>query len=54
MLIGIRDLDDGEKRLTREAGVTVYTMKEVDRLGITRIAEETLGRLAHLPRLHSA
>ena len=52
VLIGIRDLDDGEKRLMREAGVTVYTMKEVDRLGITRIAEETLGRLAHLPRLH--
>ena len=52
VLIGIRDLDGGEKRLLREAGVTVYTMKEVDRLGMTRIAEETLARLAHLPRVH--
>ena len=52
VLIGIRDLDPGEKRLLREAGVTVYTMKEVDRLGVTRIAEETLARLGHLSRVH--
>lgn len=52
VLIGIRDLDGGEKRLLRQAGVTVYTMKEVDRLGMTRIAEETLARLAHLDRVH--
>ncbi|GMU66624.1 MAG: agmatinase [Acidobacteriota bacterium] len=52
VLIGVRDLDSGEKRLMREAGVTVYTMKEVDRIGLPRIAEETMGRLGALPRLH--
>jgi arginase len=52
VLIGVRDLDGGEKQLMREAGVTVYTMKEVDRMGLSRIAEETLGRLGSLPRLH--
>jgi arginase len=52
VLIGVRDLDDGERSLMREAGVTVYTMKEVDRLGLPRIAEATLGRLGGLPRLH--
>lgn len=52
VLIGVRDLDGGEKKLMREAGVTVYTMKEVDRMGLPRIAEETMGRLGALPRLH--
>jgi arginase len=52
VLIGVRDLDGGEKQLMREAGVTVFTMKEVDRLGLPKIAEETMGRLGALPRLH--
>ena len=45
-LIGIRDLDDGEKRLLREAGVRVYTMSEVDRIGIERAVRESLDRVA--------
>ena len=45
-LIGIRDLDDGERRLLREAGVRVYTMSEVDRIGIERAVRESLDRVA--------
>ena len=52
VLIGIRDLDGEEAKLMRNAGVTVYTMKEVDHVGLPRIAEETLARLGGLPRLH--
>ncbi len=52
VLIGVRDLDGEEARLMRAAGVTVYTMKEVDHVGLPRIAEETLQRLGGLPRLH--
>jgi arginase len=52
VLIGVRDLDGEERRLMREAGVTVYTMKEIDRVGLPRIADETLERLGGLPRLH--
>ncbi|AEB11596.1 arginase [Marinithermus hydrothermalis] len=52
VLIGIRELDPGEKLLLREAGVTVYTMKEVDQLGISRIAAETIERFRGLPKVH--
>jgi arginase len=45
-LIGIRDLDEGERRLLREAGVRVYTMSEVDRIGIERAVRESLDRIA--------
>ncbi len=49
VLIGVRDLDPGERRLLREQGVRIYTMHEVDRLGVARIAEEALAHLEGLP-----
>lgn len=49
VLVGVRSLDPGEKRLLKEAGVRVYTMHEVDRLGVARIAEEVLKHLQGLP-----
>ncbi|GAA5514614.1 arginase [Deinococcus carri] len=52
VMIGIRSVDARERELLREAGIQAYTMKEVDQLGITRITEEALERLADVPRLH--
>jgi arginase len=45
-LIGTRQLDGGERRLLREAGVRVYTMSEIDRIGIERAVRESLDRVA--------
>ena len=45
-LIGIRQLDDGERRLLREAGVRVFTMSEIDRIGIERAVRESLDRVS--------
>lgn len=52
VVIGVRSVDVGERELLRRLGVTVYTMKEVDRLGLPRIAEETVARLTPLPAVH--
>ncbi len=41
-IIGVRSLDEGEKQLIRELGIKVYTMHEVDRMGMARIMEETI------------
>lgn len=40
--VGIRDLDPGEKRLLLEQGVTVFTMHEIDRLGMARVMDEAI------------
>ena len=40
--IGIRDLDPGEKVRLREQGLTVFTMHEIDRLGMARVMEEAI------------
>src|SRR5262245_7706800 len=41
-LIGTRELDEGERRLLREASVRVFTMSEVDRIGVERAVREAL------------
>lgn len=42
VIIGARDLDEGEKRLIKEQGIKVFTMHEIDRMGMTYVVEETL------------
>lgn len=42
VLVGIRNLDDREKELVRASRVHVFTMKDVDRLGITEVMERAL------------
>jgi len=42
VIIGARDLDQGEKQLIKERGIKVYTMHEIDRLGMTTVMLETI------------
>ena len=42
VLIGIRELDRGERTLVHESGIKVYSMREVDILGIHRVMGEAL------------
>src|ERR1700704_3499917 len=41
-LIGVRNLDEREKDLVRSSGVHVFTMKDIDRLGVAAVAERAL------------
>jgi len=51
-LVGIRSLDPGERDLVHELGIRVYTMSEVDRLGVERVLAESLEYLAGEAFLH--
>lgn len=42
VLIGVRDLDDGEKELLKKLNIKVYTMHEIDRIGMPRVMKETI------------
>ena len=42
VLIGIRNLDASEKEIVRESGVHVFTMKDIDRLGIAAVMEQAV------------
>ena len=45
VLIGIRDLDEGEKELIKEIGIKVYTMQDINKLGMKQVMEETINYL---------
>src|SRR5262245_61949137 len=42
VLVGIRNLDEIEKELVKASHVHVFTMKDIDRLGITQVMERAL------------
>lgn len=42
VIIGARELDEGERKLIREMGIKVFTMHEIDRLGMTYVMEEAI------------
>lgn len=42
VVVGARDLDAGEKKNLRQAGVTVFGMEQIDRLGMFAVMEQTI------------
>ena len=42
VFIGLRDVDEGEKRTIRELGVRAFTMSDIDRLGMAAVIAEAL------------
>ena len=45
-LLGVRSLDDGERQLLRQLEARVYTMSEIDRIGVERAVREALKLVA--------
>jgi arginase len=41
-LIGVRNLDAREKDLVRDSGIHVFTMKDIDRVGVASVVTEAL------------
>ncbi len=51
-VVGLRSVDLEERKLLAEAGVHVYTMKDVDAHGAARVVRRALKDLSHLDRVH--
>ncbi|MHA6204649.1 arginase [Dyella soli] len=50
--IGIRSVDEGEKRLVREAKVGIFDMRHIDEVGMKRTMEEALAGVDENTHLH--
>ena len=50
--IGIRSVDEGEKRLVKEHGLDVYDMRYIDEVGMKRVMEEALEGMDADTHLH--
>jgi arginase len=44
-LVGVRSLEDGERRHLQDLGIRVYTMSEIDRDGIHTVMSDALARV---------
>jgi arginase len=51
-LVGIRSLDDGERKLVQTLDAKVFTMSEVDRIGVEPCMHEALAHAAGAAFLH--
>jgi arginase len=51
-VVGLRSVDREEREFLAEAGVNVYTMKDVDAYGIASVVRSALKDLSHLGRVH--
>ncbi|MBV9102639.1 MAG: arginase [Candidatus Eremiobacteraeota bacterium] len=50
VLLGLRDVDPGERKAIRDFGVRAYTMSDIDRLGMERVIEEAIEIAGTEPR----
>jgi arginase len=46
-VVGLRSLDEGEKKRIAQTGINVYTMGDIDRQGIHRVMKKALARVTH-------
>ena len=42
VLIGIRDIDAGERRIIHESGIHVFTMRDIDEHGMAKVARKAM------------
>jgi arginase len=52
VLIGTRDLDDGERKNLRQSGVSVFSMEEIDKHGMSVVLARALRKLRDVDLLH--
>jgi arginase len=51
-LVGVRSLDDGERKAVADLGLAVHTMSEIDRRGVEEVLREALDRATGAPFVH--
>jgi arginase len=52
VLIGTRELDDGERKNIRQSGVSVFSMEELDKHGMSAVLARALRKLRDVDLLH--
>ncbi len=52
VMLGIRDLDEGERLRLAKGDIRVYTMREIDEVGIARIGQEIMDHFDQFSEIH--
>ncbi|WP_166241775.1 arginase [Paenibacillus turpanensis] len=53
VIVGARSVDEGERDFIRSKGVHIYTMHDIDRMGMTKVMEEAIAAVSkHTDGVH--
>jgi arginase len=52
VIIGTRDLDPLERIALKKSGITIFTMRTVDEIGMAAVTHQALEKLSHVDRIH--
>ncbi|MBU2644740.1 arginase [bacterium] len=52
VMIAIRDLDPEERTRLKQSGIQVFTMRDIDEMGMRAVAQSALKYLSHMPEIH--
>jgi len=52
VLIGVRDLDEKEREALRQSRITVYTMRDIDELGMCKVIKSAMEKLSSVDKIH--
>ena len=52
VMIAIRELDEGEKKLLKQCKIKVFTIEDIDKIGIGQVMKQTLKKLKKVNHLH--
>lgn len=52
VLIAVRELDNEERQNLKQSGIQVYTMRDIDEVGMQTVAQSAIKHLSHLPEIH--
>lgn len=52
VIIGVRDLDPEEKVLLKKSGCTVFTMRDIDEIGMHAVLLKALAKFDYLAKIH--
>jgi arginase len=52
VMIGVRDLDPEEKVMMKSSGCTIFTMRDIDEIGMHAVLIKALAKFDYLPRIH--
>jgi len=52
VLIGVRDLDRREREQLRESGCTIFTMRDIDEIGMHEVLQKTMDSLSRFEKIH--
>lgn len=52
VLIGVRDLDVKEREVLRQSGIKVYTMRDIDEQGMSKVITSAMERLSSVDKIH--